>query len=143
MIDLEGPEVWTFVDCTILESGSRPFEDWYQNKLSEEGKFALDDLLKTNRKTKNHLEWIGFRKFLKGKADAHGIWELGFKADRREHRVFGIFGSVRRQAILLGGCFHKMLIYSPPNAIRSACKVAREIKTGKVAFHDRQVENSL
>jgi hypothetical protein len=87
---------------------------------------------------------MGFRHFLKGKAGKeYRIWELGFKADRREHRVFGIFGDVRRQAVLLLGCYHKMRVYTPPNAIDMACKVAREIKAGKVNFHEREIRNNL
>ena len=143
VIDSEEPLHWTFVDCEVIGSGRRPLEDWYQTKLSEHGRFQLDSLLKTNHKTKNHLEWIGFRRFLKGRADAHKIWELGFVADGRQYRVFGIFGKVRRQAILLGGCYHKMGIYNPPNAIGSACKLAAEVREGRVIFHERKIRIDL
>ena len=143
VIDFERPDVWTFVECAFRSSGNRPLEDWYENMLSEEGKFEFDSLLKTNHKTKNHKEWQGFRGFLKGKAERYKIWELGFKADGRQYRVFGIFGNVRRQAILLCGCYHKMVVYMPPNAIKSACKIVREIEAGGVDFYERKIESDL
>jgi hypothetical protein len=143
VIDSNEPENWTFVDCTVLSTGRRPFEEWYQKKLSDGGRFTLDGLLKTIHKTKNHLEWMGFRGFLKGKAAEYRIWELGFKADGRQYRVFGMFGAVRKRAILLGGCYHKMVVYSPPNAISSACKVAREIKAGRVIWNERKIKTDL
>lgn len=143
MIDFEGPDIWTFVECEFPSSGNRPLEDWYENTLSEEGKFEFDSLLKTNHKTKNHKEWQGFRGFLKGKAERYRIWELGFKADGREYRVFGIFGIVRRQAILLGGCYHKMCVYMPPNAIKSACRMVRQIEEGRVNLHERKIDSDL
>ncbi len=143
MIDLDGPDVWTFVECTIRSTGNRPLEDWYENTLSEEGQFVLDSLLKTNHKTKNHQEWQGLRGFLKGRAAEYKIWELGFKADGRQYRVFGIFGKVRKQAILLGGCYHKMGIYMPRKAIKSACQMVKEIEAGMVDFHERKIETNI
>jgi len=144
VIDFEGPDVWTFVECAFRSSGNRPLEDWYVDKLSEEGKFLFDSLLKTNHKTKDPRGWQGFRGFLKGKAEHYRIWELGFKADGREYRVFGIFRkNVRRQAILLGGCYHKMGIYMPPKAIKSACDLVKEIEAGRVEFYERKIESDL
>ena len=143
MINVEERDVWTFVDCTILQSGSRPFEDWYQKELSDDGRLTLDSLLKVNHKTKDHLQWMGFRGFLKGKAREHRIWELGYKADGRQYRVFGIFGSVRKRAIVLAGCYHKMGNYYPPNAINAACEMARKVKEGKVMFLERKIKSDL
>jgi hypothetical protein len=144
MIQSEEPDVWTFVECAFRSSGNRPLDDWYENKLSEEGKFLFDALLKTNHKTKDHREWQGFRGFLKGKAEPHRIWELGFRADGCQYRVFGIFRrNVRRQAILLVGCYHKMGIYMPPKAIKSACELVKEIERGRVDFYERKINSDL
>lgn len=143
VINIEGPDVWSFVECVYRSTRNRPLQDWYEKKLSDAGRFQFDSLLKTNHKTKNPLEWTGFRKHLKGKPSKFGIWELGFKADRREYRVFGIFGKVRRQAILLGGCYHKMGIYMPPNAINSVCKMVREIEAGGIDFHERKIATDI
>jgi hypothetical protein len=36
-----------------------------------------------------------------------------------------------------------MGIYMPPNAIKTACKLVREIETGRVDFHERKIESDL
>lgn len=143
MIDFKWPDVWAFVECSNRLSGNRPLEEWYQNTLSEGARFQFDSLLKMNHKTKNHKEWQGFRGFLKGKADRYKIWELGFKADGRQYRVFGIFGNARRQAILLCGCYHKMCVYMPPNIIKSACAMVTAIKEGRMNLHERKINSDL
>lgn len=76
------PRTWGFFDFVYL-SGGTPIEDWYDG-LSEHGQDLLDGLLKANHKIEIPINWMGFRKYLKG--EQKGIWELGFYADDRQYR---------------------------------------------------------
>ena len=120
VIEFDFPGVWSFWDFQY-PNNTDPVEDWYQ-ELSEEAQFHFDGLLKDIHKTANPIHWVGFRRFLKGKSQQERIWELEFKADKRQYRVLGCFGNARKQAILLVGCYHKQRVYTPPDALDLAYK---------------------
>ena len=107
------PTTWSFFDFVYL-SGGTPIKGWYDS-LSEYGQGLVDGLLKTNHKIENPIGWIGFRKYLKGELQGHGIWELGFYADGLQYRLLGIFDGAKR-AIFLMGCYHKGGNYTPIDA---------------------------
>lgn len=112
------PEVWSFWDFVYL-SGGTPIQDWYES-LSDHGRQLFDNMLKVNQKTENHLNWMGWRKYLKGgKLKGEGIWELGFSSDDRAYRILGIFDGQKR-AIFLVGCYHKGGNYTPTDALQTA-----------------------
>jgi hypothetical protein len=142
VIPLSPGAPWTFWDF-CLSKESNPIESWYQSALSDDGKFLLDSLLKSNRKTALPNDWVGFRKFLKGKPNKYKIWELGFRADGRQYRVFGTFGTVRKQAILLLGCYHKGGVYTPPDSLEQAYKRARMLAENKAVIHARPINDDL
>src|SRR6185295_10204508 len=102
--DPDGSALWDFVDYGTQSANL--FIDWYRS-LSPEARDRIDADLKNCRKTAKHEDWLCFKRFLKGEYQSQRIWELRFKADRREHRILGIFGLTRKQAILLMGCYHK------------------------------------
>lgn len=125
----------------MVESGANRIENWYQNELSQEGKDSFDALLKNTSKIQNHLDWGGF-KFLKGEARKERIWQLDFRADKRQYRVLGVFEPGKR-AILLVGCFHKGAVYTPPDAIETGCKRAKALREGRAAINGRPVKGDL
>jgi hypothetical protein len=134
--------VWTFWDFVSLD-GSNPIDDWYQS-LSEEAMSSFDALLKANQKIKLQIHWLGFKGFLKGaKLQDERIWELQFSADKRQYRVLGKFGDVRKQVILLVGCYHKGNVYTPPDALDLAPKRAKALREGKARIYERKVNNDI
>jgi hypothetical protein len=129
------PATWGFFDFVYL-SGGTPVKDWYDS-LSEYGQVLLDGLLKTNHKTENPINWMGFRKYLKG--EQKGIWELGFYADGLQYRLLGIFDGAKR-AIFLMGCYHKGGNYTPTDALGTAVKRKKLFAKGECKLHERQVK---
>src|SRR5207245_9014382 len=102
--------------------------------------FLFDGVLKNIRKTENHLQWSGFRRFLKGKYKSERIWELGFYAEGRQYRILGLFGDQRKQVILLMGCYHKQQVYTPPDALDTAYKRAKDVHEGRAILRERKIE---
>ena len=133
---------WGFFDFEHA-NGNDPIEDWYENDLSEEGQYAFDALLRDNHKTELPIHWIGFKRYLKGKDKEQRIWELEFKADDRQYRVLGKFGSVRKQAILLCGCYHKQRVYTPADALETAYKRAKALAKGEAKLRERQIKENI
>jgi len=56
---------WTFYDW-VDGDGSNPIERWLAGE-SDEVRMAFNAILKEARKRRNHLEWLCFKRFLKGK----------------------------------------------------------------------------
>jgi len=131
---------WTFHD--YVEGGRNHIDTWYVNELSDAGRFTLDSLLKNTAKTESCLQWSGF-KYLKGEPKKHHIWQLDFIADGRQYRLLGVFGTVRRQAILLLGCYHKGEVYTPPKSLETACKRAQKLRSNMAGTHERKIKFDL
>jgi len=143
VIQFEMHSEWSFWDFSFSEA-SNPIEDWYEAELSDEAKFKFDALLKNNKKTQSLLNWLGFKRFLKGKKfRSYRIWELEFYADRRQYRILAKFGEKRKQVILLIGCYHKGSVYSPIDALDQACKRASMLASGEAVICERPVKNDL
>lgn len=119
--------------------GVNVIEDWYNADLLEEGQLLFVNLLKDNRKTEDPRNWIGYRGFLKGEAKKYRIWEVGFLADKRQYRLFCIFGTKRKHVVLLLGCYHKGPVYTPANAIDTAIKHVKALNRGEATTHERQI----
>jgi len=131
--------LWSFFD--YIEGDRNPIEDWYR-ELSEEGKYAFDALLKNTHKIECHLNWCGF-KLLKGKPQKERIWQLDFIADKKQYRLLGVFGDVRKQAVLILGCYHKGDVYTPQNALETACKRAKSLREGEAKIRERQIRTDF
>lgn len=131
---------WTFWD--YVPGKNNPIQEWYDG-LGFEAQTLFDAVLENCSKTENPNNWSGFKRFLKGAAQAEKIWELEFRADKRQYRIFGIYGNERRQAILLAGCYHKQRVYTPPNVIDTACKRAKDYKAGKGGLRERPIEADI
>ena len=138
---------WTFWDF------GDAIEDWHQ-RLSEEAQYAFGSVLKNCAKVENHLDWVAFKRFLKGVSES--IWELEFTADRCKYRVLGMFASgvatecwpkplisIRKQAILLIGCHHKGRVYTPPDAIGTAERRAKLLKEGRGVLRERKINQNI
>jgi hypothetical protein len=132
------PSLWQFVDYV---DGINRIEEWFQG-LSQEGKDNFETLLKNTQKIESHLQWGGF-KYLKGEPKEERIWQLDFRADKRQYRLLGVFGSVRKQAILILGCYHKGIIYTPSNALDTACKRAKALRDKKATTHERKIRQDI
>lgn len=130
-------QVWRFWDFAYTNN-SNPIEDWYQNDLSDESKFDFDNLLKNICQIKNHLEWGSFRGIMKGELREQRIWELGFVSDSRQYRLLGKF-SPGRNVVLLVGCYHKQKVYTPADALRSACIRSKALSEGRATYHERKI----
>ena len=131
------PRLWSFFD--YVEGDWDPIEDWYQKELSEEGKAVFDALLKNTYKIENHLQWGGF-KCLKGEPQKERIWQLDFVADKRQYRLLGVFGSIRKQAVLILGCYHKGVVYTPQSALETASKRARALRERRAGTRERKIK---
>lgn len=130
------PAEWSFFDFGYLGGGT-PISDWY-TALSDRGKYLLDNLLKNNKKIANHLEWMGFRKYLKGgEMKGQGIWELGFFADDRQYRLLGVFDGAKR-AVFLMGCYHKGSNYVPPDALGTSLTRKSMLQKGQCKLYERK-----
>ena len=124
-----------------MEGGVNRIECWYQ-ELSQEGKDNFDALLKNTQKIPNHLEWGGF-KYLKGEPKKERIWQLDFIADKRQYRLLGVFGSIRKQAVLILGCYHKGHAYTPKEALETACKRAKALRDERATIDGRKIKDDL
>jgi phage-related protein len=131
--------VWTFEDF-VSSNNTNPIEVW-RKEQSEEVQQNFDAVLKNIHKIANYRDWGEWMGHLRGKAKKYQIWEIGFKADRRQYRVFGIFGKKRRkQVILLLGCYHKMNVYTPRKAIDTAIKRAKALSEGRGKTNARPID---
>ena len=141
VIEFHSSGIWSFFDFEY-PNRTNPIEDWYQG-LSDDARMLFDGLLKDNRKTENPINWIGFRHYLKGKLREEKIWELGFYADGRQQRVLCKCGSMRKQAILLIGCYHKDQVYTPVDALETAYKRAKALSEGRANLHEREIKDDI
>lgn len=137
--DIVNIVVWTFHD--YVEGGNDPIQDWYDNDLSDAGKFGFDGLLKNSAKTKSELGWSGF-KYPKGELRKEKIWQIAFVADGKQYRVLGVFRPAR-QAVLLIGCYHKGKVYTPPDALDTAVKRAKALREGRAGTRERKIKFDL
>ena len=129
------PHIWSFFD--YVEGDRNPIEEWYQG-LSEEARYAFDSLLKNTHKIELPIHWGGF-KYLKGKPKTERIWQLDFIADKKQYRVLGVFGRIRKQGVLILGCYHKGDVYTPQDALESACKRAKSLREGRAGTRERKI----
>lgn len=139
MIPFLVPLLWSFFDYG--DSGVNRIELWYQ-ELSQEAKDGFDALLKNTHKIPNHLHWGAF-KLLRGEPSKERIWQLDFIADKRQYRLLGVFGSVRKQAVLILGCYHKGESYTPKEALETACKRARALREKRATTYGRKIKDDL
>jgi hypothetical protein len=129
---------WTFEDFVGRPGTSLgSFADWYDGQ-TEEVQNAVDAVLKDSHKIDDHLKWGAWRQYLKGQAKPHKIWEIGFKAENRQYRIFGVFRPGKR-AILLVGCYHKNKVYTPADAIKTAIKRAKALIEGTGTTNARPI----
>ncbi len=128
-------DAWTFWDY-VSPGGNNMIEKWRTHDLSDEGRLMFSKLLKNIRRTDNHLDWLGFRRFIK--RHANKIWELEFSSDGRQYRVFGDFAG-EKQAVLLMGCYHKGRVYTPTDAIDQAFKRKELLKNGTATHEERKI----
>lgn len=139
VISLADPPVWHFFDCVI--DGKNVVEDWYAS-LSSEAQFTFNSLLKNHQRIESVLNWTGF-KYLKGRPKEERIWQLDFIADKRQYRLLGVFGTQRKSAVLILGCYHKGPNYTPPDALETARKRAMKLREGKAETYERKIRTDI
>jgi hypothetical protein len=121
----------------VYANGTNPIENWYQADLSEDARWLFDKVIKDTRKIDNPMNWVDFRRHMKGQCKKYSIWEFGFYCDKRQYRILGIYGTSRKHAYLLVGCYHKERIYTPTNALESACTRASLLLRGEATINER------
>jgi hypothetical protein len=126
---------WSFHDW--IQGIHNPIEAWYQ-ELSEVAKFEFDTLLKNLCMMEKLGDWVGF-KYLKGEPSKEKIWQLDFRADGRQYRLLGVFGSERKQAVLLIGCYHNPT-YTPRDTFATAIKRAKALREKKASTYERKIK---
>lgn len=136
----EDPKLWRFWDYGTADSNL--FEAWYLS-VSPSARDLIDGILKNCRNVADHQQWLAFKRFLTGKYKPQKIWELRFKADRREYRILGIFSTKRKEAILLMGCYHKDGTYTPPSAFDMADERAKAVKLGRWTPRERTIRTDI
>lgn len=132
--------VWRFWDYGTHELNL--FDAWYSSQ-SEEARDQIDGILKNCCNVADHQQWLSFKRFLKGKYAACKIWEMRFKSDKREYRILGIFGTKRKECILLMGCYHKGSNYTPAAALDIAFDRAKNFKLGIGELRERKIRTDL
>jgi len=131
--------LWAFED--YVEGGNNPIQEWYDTELSDEAQMMFNNVLKNCQKIGDPSKWEDSRGFLKGECDGHKIWELGFRSDNKQHRIFGIFSAEkRRHAILLIGCYHKQKRYTPDHALATAVKRKKALDEGRATTVERKID---
>lgn len=141
VIEFPSSVKWRFFDW--VQGGVNPIEEWYETDLSETGRLLFDSLLKMNRKTDLPIHWLGFKRFLQGKLRKERIWELEFRADGRAYRVLGVFGTLRKEAVIIIGCYHKGSVYTPTEALDTAYKRARALSEGRADYRERKIRDDV
>lgn len=124
-----------------MEGAGNRIQTWYQEELSPEGQENFEALLKNTSKIENHLQWGGF-KLLKGEPRRERIWQLDFIADKKQYRLLGVFRP-GRQAVLVVGCYHKGKVYTPKDAIETACKRAKALREGRATIVERPIRHDF
>ena len=134
-------QFWKFFDW-VDSDGSNPIERWLAGE-SDEVRMVFNSTLKEAAKRRNHLEWLCFKRFLKGKKfEQERLWELKFRADRKEFRLIGRFDGVM-QAIVFCGCYHKQDVYTPKDAMDTALRRAKALSDGGAKRHERKIQDDL
>jgi hypothetical protein len=133
------PSGWRFWDFSANDRDA--IDDWYDG-LSEDARYLFDSILKHNRKVGSPIQWIGFKRFMKGALKGSGIWELEFFS-AVQHRVLGFFGPGRKEATLLVGCYHKQGVYVPPNALETAVRRKKMLERGEATHRERKITTDL
>lgn len=131
---------WEFYDFGN-EAGRSALEAWWSG-LSDDARDIFNAILKNNKKIESPREWTQLR-YLHGDARKHRIWELRFRADKRAYRVLGMFGTKKKSAVLLIGCFHKQSVYDPPNAIDTAISRKRLLEEGRANAVERKIRSDI
>lgn len=65
---------------------------------------------------------------------------MDFIADRRQYRVLGVFGQGQKRAVLILGCYHKGINYTPRDALETARKRAKALRAGKAELRERTIK---
>jgi hypothetical protein len=132
---------WTFYDW-VDGDGSNPIEKWLAEQ-SDEVQMTFNSMLKEARKRRNHLEWLCFKRFIKGKKyEQERLWELKFHADRREFRLICRFDGAMR-AIVFCGCYHKQSVYTPADALDTALRRAKALSQGRASRRERTIKDDF
>jgi hypothetical protein len=140
VIPFRQPETWTFYDW-VDANGSNPIEEWLAGE-SDEVRWKLNSVLKDARKRKSPTDWLSFKRFLKGKCEPERLWELEFKADRRQYRLIGRFDG-QMKSIFFCGCYHKESVYTPKEALDTAFRRAKLLSQGKAGKNERKVQDDF
>ena len=122
--------------------GSSAIKKWYDDELSLGAQATFDALLKALRRVPDPSLWVGNRGHLKGKAATESVFELGFKADKRQYRIFCVTRP-GRELILLLGCYHKQDNYKPAEAIATGTLRAKNVREGKAVICERKIDVSV
>ena len=131
---------WTFYDW-VDGDGSNPIEKWLHGE-SDEVRWKFNSILKESRKRKNPQEWLCFKRFLKGKYEQERLWELEFRADRKEFRLLGRFDG-QMKSVFFCGCYHKGSVYTPKNALDTAFGRAKALSKGRANRRERTIQDDL
>ena len=133
-------ETWAFLSFETA-SGVDVAVDWDVEKTLE-AEFAFNTLLKSERKTKNYLDWPSWRHKLQGDAGKYGLIELGFKADKRPYRILAMFdGSMR--LVILCICYHKGSVCTPKGSLATATNRAKLVLAKKAKLNVIKVTDDL
>jgi hypothetical protein len=128
---------WSFFDF-VYRGGRTPISDWYENEISDRGRFSFDALLKNNQKTPNHLEWGGFEKHMRGLLKGHQIWQWKIPGEI-QYRMLGVFNG-SKIAVFLMGYYHKGEVYAPPDALETALQRKKLLERRECNLDERQVK---
>lgn len=123
--------LWNF-RAYVSPAGTRKFDQWY-NALDPAAQAAFDTLLEFLAQ-RSRSEWTrpDFD-LLSGKHS--GLGEIRFKANKVAHRPLGYFGPNRAEFTFLLGATKKGKNYDPRDALDTAVKRMKEIKSGKGSVH--------
>ena len=108
---------WTY-RCYVDEKEPCLWQAWYNANANAQGAHdAVFDI----------IEQLEFWREPHTKAFDELV-EVRFKAAGRQHRVFGFYGSVKQQFVIVGFGYHKGNVYTPKEILKTCTKRRSEIE---------------
>lgn len=121
------PEEWTFMSY-VTSQGRVVAEDW-DTQQTFEAEIALESFIKSNRKTRNYMEWPEWRHKMHGTPGKEGVFEFGFKASGKQYRTLCMFKG-KMCIVILCMAFHKQNVWDPPSTEKTVTDRAKEVAKG-------------
>lgn len=111
------------------ELGKDVILDWDVPETIE-ASISFRSAIRNSKKIKDYRQWPCWHHAMNFEAAKYGLVELKFPADNRQYRIIAKF-SGKMCIVLLCVCYHKMSVWTPSNAVKTAIERAKALKAGR------------